>query len=292
MRLSSRLSDKNKNTGEIESFIDLERYTVSPEEETEDVQLISVGDFIEIQIGTIMQPFYSTVCRDSVSFVSPLKLHCLIINKSMISIDCELQCMDYVEGNPSCKNCNHSVQAWFLVGADDIFAPFPNVYVIKQNFKLPENIKLPVETEDKFTEWLAKAEIAHKERLGAGAIIYLRSILEQITIEVGDSAGVEIRKRNGSMKPFDQVIAAVDKECSIVPVIYSDNGYAIFRRLSNIAHGNADEETALREYDPLRRLVVGIMDNVKKKEEEIKNNAELKKALDAIGFSNGGEQSE
>ena len=68
--------------------------------------------------------------------------------------------MDYVEGNQSCKNCNHSVQAWFLVGADDIFAPFPNVYVIKQNFKLPENIKLPVETEDKFTEWLAKAEIA------------------------------------------------------------------------------------------------------------------------------------
>lgn len=292
MRLSSRLSDKNKNTGEIESFIDLERYTGSPEEETEDVQLISAGDFIEIQIGTIMQPFYSTVCRDSVSFVSPLKLHCLIINKSMISIDCELQCMDYVEDNPYCKNCKHSVQAWFLVGADDIFAPFPNVYVIKQNFKLPENTKLPVETEDKFTEWLAKAEIAHKERLGAGAIIYLRSILEQITIEVGDSAGVEIRKRNGSMKPFDQVIAAVDKECSIVPVIYSDNGYAIFRRLSNIAHGNADEETALREYDPLRRLVVGIMDNVKKKEEEIKNNAELKKALDAIGFSNGGEQSE
>ena len=51
MRLSSRLSDKNKNTGEIESFIDLERYTVSPEEETEDVQLISAGDFIEIQIA-------------------------------------------------------------------------------------------------------------------------------------------------------------------------------------------------------------------------------------------------
>ena len=109
MRLSSRLSDKNKNTGEIESFIDLERYTGSPEEETEDVQLISAGDFIEIQIGTIMQPFYSTVCRDSVSFVSPLKLHCLIINKSMISIDCELQCMDYVEDNPYCKNCKHSV---------------------------------------------------------------------------------------------------------------------------------------------------------------------------------------
>lgn len=291
MRLSSRLSDKSKNHGEIESFIDWEKYTISPED-AEELQLIAAGDFIEIQIGKITLPFYSTKCNDSVSFVSPKNLHCLIINDKMISIDCQLQCMDYDDSNQACKECNHCIQAWFLVGADDIFAATPNVYLIKQNFKLPENIKLPVETEDKYTEWLAKAEIAHKERLGTGAIIYLRSILEQITIEVGDSAGVEIRKRNGSMKPFDQVIAAVDKECSIVPVIYSDNGYAIFRRLSNIAHGNADEETALREYDPLRRLVVGIMDNVKKKEEEIKNNAELKKALDAIGFSNGGEQSE
>ena len=292
MRLSSRLSDKNKNNGEIESFIDWERYTISPEEETDDVQLISAGDFIEIQIGTITLPFYSTVCRDSVSFVSPKKLHCLIINNSMISIDCQLSCMDYDANNPGCQNCNHCVQAWFLVGADDIFTAYPTVHMIKQNFKLSENIKLPVETEDKFIEWLAKAEIAHKERLGAGSIIYLRSILEQITIKVGDSAGVEIRKPNGSMKPFEQVIKAVDRECSIVPVIYSDNGYDLFRRLSNIAHGNSDEETALREYEPLRRLVVGIMDNVKRKEEEIKNNAEIKTALDAIGFSDGGELSE
>lgn len=292
MRLSSRLSDKSKNSGEIESFIDWEKYTTVPEEATGDVRLIAPGDFLEIQIGTIMLPFYSEKCQDSVSFVSPKKLHCLIINEQMISIDCQLTCMDFDADNPVCRNCNHCVQAWFLVGADDIFSATPTINLIKQNFKLPERIKLPVETEDKFAEWLAKAEIAHKERLGAGSIIYLRSILEQITIEVGDSAGVEIRKQNGSMKPFEQVIAAVDKECSIVPVIYSDNGYDLFRRLSNIAHGNADEETALKEFDPLRRLVVGIVDNVKKKEEEIRSNAEIKKALDSIGFSNGSEQSE
>ena len=291
MRLSSRLSDKSKNNGEIESFIDWEKYTISAED-SEDLQLISAGDFIEIQIGKITLPFYSTKCNDSVSFVSPKNLHCLIINDKMISIDCQLQCMDYDDSNQACKECNHCIQAWFLVGADDIFAATPNVYLIKQNFKLPANIKLPVETEDKFTEWLAKAEIAHKERLGAGAVIYLRSILEQITIEVGNNSGVEIHKPSGGMKPFEQVIKAVDKECSIIPVIYSDNGYELFRRLSNIAHGNADEETALREYEPLRRLVVGIMDNVKKKEEEIKNNAELKRALDSIGFSNGGESGE
>ncbi len=292
MRLSSRLSDKSQNNGEIESFIDWEQYTISPNEETEDVRLISAGDFIEIQIGTVMLPFYSTACRDIVLFASPKKLHCLLINDKMISIDCQLQCPDYDERNQVCKNCNHCVQAWFLVGADDVFSAYPNIYVVKQNFKLPENIKLPVEIEDKFVEWLAKAEIAHKERLGAGAIIYLRSILEQITIEVGDSAGVEIRKPNGNMKPFEQVIKAVDRECAIVPVVYSDNGYDLFRRLSNIAHGNSDEETALREYEPLRRLVVGIMDNVKRKDEEIKNSTEIRAALDAIGFGNGGEQNE
>lgn len=292
MRLSSRLSDKSKNTGEIESFIDWEKYTISPEEETEEVHLISAGDFLKIQIGTITLPFYSTICRDSVSFVSPRKLHCLIISDKMISIDCQLQCMDYDKDNPPCQTCSHCVQAWFLVGADDIFAPAPNIYVIKQNFKLSDHIKLPIETEDKYSEWLGKAEIAYRERLGAGAVIYLRSILEQITIEVGNNAGAEIYRPSGAIKPFEQVIKAVDEKCSIIPVIYSDNGYELFRRLSDIAHGNSDEETALREYEPLRRLVVGIMDNVKKNEEEIRNNTEIRTALEAIGFSIGGEPDE
>lgn len=291
MRLSSRLSDKSKNNGEIESFIDWEKYTISPEE-AEELQLIAAGDFIEIQIGKITLPFYSTKCNDSISFVSPKNLHCLIINDKMISIDCQLQCMDYDDSNQACKECNHCIQAWFLVGADDIFAATPNVYLIKQNFKLPENIKSPVETEDKFTEWLAKAEIAHKERLGAGSVIYLRSILEQITIKVGNDAGVDIYQPNGRTKPFNQVLQAVDAQCSIIPTIYSDNGYKLFQKLSEIAHGNSDEETALKEYEPLRRLVVGVIENVRKNEEEIKRNAEIKKALAAIGFSNGGEQSE
>ena len=42
----------------------------------------------------------------------------------------------------------------------------------------------------------------------------------------------------------------------------------------------------------MNAYVESVIENVKKKEEEIKNNAEIRKALDAIGFSNGGEQSE
>ena len=37
MRLSSRLSDKSENNGVIESFIDWDKYTTSPEEETEEI---------------------------------------------------------------------------------------------------------------------------------------------------------------------------------------------------------------------------------------------------------------
>lgn len=292
MRLSSRLSDKSKSHGEIESFIDFEKYTLLEEEATDDLVYISAGDFIEIQIGKINLPFYSTICEDSISFISPKKLHCLIINEKMISIDCQLKCTDYDTENPKCKKCNPYIQSWFLIEADDIFISTPNVNVIKQSFKLPEHIKLPIETEDKFSEWLGKAEIAYKERLGAGSIIYLRSAFEKITHEVGSNAGVAIYKDNGKAKPFDQVLKAVDAQCSIIPVIYSQNGYDLFSKLSEIAHGNSDEATALKEYESLRRLVVGIIENVKKKNEEMKNNTEIQKALNAIGFSGGGEEVE
>jgi len=292
MRLSSRLSDRDKNHGEVESFIDSERYTSIKEDATDGIVYISSGDFIEIKIGTINLPFYSTICQDSNSFISPKKLHCLIINEKMISIDCQLKCTDYDKENSKCRQCNPDIQAWFLIEADDIFANNPNVHLVKQNFKLPENIRLPVEMDDKYSEWLAKAEIAYKERLGAGAIIYLRSAFEKITQEVGLSAGVTIKNDKDKFLNFREVLQRVDSECSIIPPIYAENGYELFSRLSEIAHGNSDEETALKEYDALKRLVFGIIENVRRKNKELKNNAEIKKALIDAGFVSGGEENE
>lgn len=292
MRLSSRLSDRDENHGEVEWFIDPDRYTSVKEEATDEIVYVSSGDFIEIQIGTINLPFYSTICQDTNSFISPKKLHCLIINEKMISIDCQLKCTDYDTENPKCRECNPYVQAWFLIEADDIFANTPNINLVKQNFKLPENIKLPIEIEDKYSEWLAKAEIAHKERLGAGAIIYLRSAFEKITQEVGLNAGVTIKNKKDKFLNFREVLQRVDSECSIIPPIYAENGYDLFSKLSEIAHGDSDETTALEEYEPLRRLVIGIIENVKRKNEEIKNNAEIQKALIAAGLADGGEENE
>lgn len=276
----------------MESFIDSERYTSIKEDATDGIVYISSGDFIEIKIGTINLPFYSTICQDSNSFISPKKLHCLIINEKMISIDCQLKCTDYDKENSKCRQCNPDIQAWFLIEADDIFANNPNVHLVKQNFKLPENIRLPVEMDDKYSEWLAKAEIAYKERLGAGAIIYLRSAFEKITQEVGLSAGVTIKNDKDKFLNFREVLQRVDSECSIIPPIYAENGYELFSRLSEIAHGNSDEETALKEYDALKRLVFGIIENVRRKNKELKNNAEIKKALIDAGFVSGGEENE
>ena len=292
MRLSSRLSDRDENHGEVEWFIDPDRYTSVKEEATDEIVYVSSGDFIEIQIGTINLPFYSTICQDTNSFISPKKLHCLIINEKMISIDCQLKCTDYDTENPKCRECDPYVQAWFLIEADDIFANTPNINLVKQNFKLPENIKLPIEIEDKYSEWLAKAEIAHKERLGAGAIIYLRSAFEKITQEVSLNAGVTIKNKKDKFLNFREVLQRVDSECSIIPPIYAENGYDLFSKLSEIAHGDSDETTALEEYEPLRRLVIGIIENVKRKNEEIKNNAEIQKALIDAGLADGGEENE
>lgn len=292
MRLSSRLSDKNKNHGEVESFIDPDKYTSLEEDATDEMVYISAGDFIELQIGKINLPFYSTICQDSNSFISPQKLHCLIISDKMISIDCQLKCTDFDIKSSKCRQCNPYIQAWFLIEADDIFANTPNINLVKQNFKLPENIKLPIEIEDKYSEWLAKAEIAHKERLGAGAIIYLRSAFEKITQEVGLNAGVTIKNKKDKFLNFREVLQRVDSECSIIPPIYAENGYDLFSKLSEIAHGDSDETTALEEYEPLRRLVIGIIENVKRKNEEIKNNAEIQKALIDAGLADGGEENE
>ena len=297
MRLSSRLSDENKQYGEVEAIIDLEKYIFSSDkdasvEDEDDKIIIDKGDFIEIQVGRIVLPFYSCLCDDVVSFMSPSKLHCLVTSSRMISIDCQLSCADYNLDNPKCKWCIPSVQAWFLIESNDIFSDRPIVSVVRKNYAMPFHIKLPIETSDRYSEWLAKAEIAHHNRLGAGAAIYLCSAFETLVNEIGAENGIEktfVNKWNKEQhKSFEQYLLSVDKVCKIIPEQYSKNGYDLFRKLSNIAHGGSDEDTALREYEALKCLVTGIIENVKKKRAEIKNNQEIHKALIEIGFAERG----
>lgn len=295
-RLGTHLSNDHLS-GEVQPFIDYEKYTNDEHDVEERLILVKQGDFIEIDIGRINLPFYSSKCQDTIIFKSDQILHCLIISDKMISIDCNLTCDNRNESNPRCQSCKSSVQSWFLIEADNIFSSSPRVNVVKKNHKLSEDIKLPIEIGDKYNEWFAKADIAFKERLGAGSIIYLRSIFEKITFEVGTEINDRIRNTQGNIIDlnklnFRDLLEKVNNVYPIIPVIYSQNGYELFGQLSEIAHGNSDEQTALEKYESLRRLVKSVVDEVTSKKQEIVNNLEITNALSEIGILTGGETGE
>jgi hypothetical protein len=132
-----------------------------------------------------------------------------------------------------------------------------------------------------FSILLEKAQRAHRDGLGAGSIVYLRKIFEQITTETAKTVGISSLNQKSKRKPFKQLLEEVDLQCSIIPSEFSANGYRLFGDLSNIVHGEYDEELALSKYDSLHRLIVGILDNVR-------NSDELKHAIGALGWNNGG----
>ena len=57
--------------------------------------------------------------------------------------------------------------------------------------------------------------------------------------------------------------------------------YRLFRELSTVVHGDYDEDLGLRKFEALNRLVIGILENVKNKEE-------LKEAIGALGWEEEG----
>ena len=135
-----------------------------------------------------------------------------------------------------------------------------------------------------FTELLEKSKRAARDHLGAGAIVYLRKILERVTHQAADAEGIPWKKSNGKPKPFKEVLELVDSQCSIIPREFSENGYKLFGELSDVVHGDYNEETALLKFDALYRLVIGVIENVK-------NNKEMMEAIGKLGW-NGGERSE
>ena len=81
------------------------------------------------------------------------------------------------------------------------------------------------------------------------------------------------------------MLEEVDRECAIVPREFSENGYRLFEELSECAHGNCDEQMAINKYEALKRLITGIIDNVKNKEE-------ITSALESLNWNDGGENVE
>ena len=232
------------------------------------------GKHKKINIGNVGLSFFCKNCVDDHTFCSKSDLFCIGVNDRSVSIDCIL----------NCTRCNStSVPAWFLVKCDDeIFARAPKVKILKRSFKLFDNVSLSEDRFDGFKEMLNKARLAYAEELGAGSVIYLRKILERITYQTAEVAGIGTTLPNGNRKPFRSLLEEVDRRQSIVPREFSENGYQLFGELSNVIHGDSDEQLALQKYHALRRLVVGVIENVK-------NNREIMAAINALGWNGRGE---
>ncbi|WP_370862890.1 hypothetical protein [Phascolarctobacterium faecium] len=227
----------------------------------------------KIKAGKIALNYFCRNCDIDITFVSDEELFCIGINERLVSIDCVL----------TCPRCGEVIPVWFLVESkSDIYSQAPDIRVLKRTERLTENVLLGRGKYDDFSELLEKADRAYRDELGAGAIVYLRKVLERITFQTAEAIDIETKNKNGKHRPFKEILVKVDKECSIIPKEFSENGYKLFSELSEIVHSNGDDELlGLKRYDALQRLVIGVLDNVK-------NNNEMMAAIGNLGWNEEG----
>ena len=232
---------------------------------------LAAGKSRKVDVGKVAWNFHCKECEEIRTFTSSKELFCIGVDEHLVSIDCVLHC-----------HCGSSVQIWFLVDCDgDIHSRMPEVRILKRSEKLSHKVAINKELYGDFSELLEKAQRAHREGLGAGAVVYLRKIFEQITIQTAAASAIPIQTTKGKRKNFRDLLTEVDGQCSIIPQEFSENGYRLFGELSDVLHGGYNEEAALSKFDSLYRLVVGILDNVKTKRE-------LMVATGELGWNNEG----
>lgn len=226
------------------------------------------GQQVELDIGQIALNYFCTRCNDLRTFCSKGKLRCVFVNKKLISIDCVLLC-----------SCETSVQLWFLVECDrDITMRAPMVRILKRSERLSNAVRVNPSRYEEFAVLIDKAERAYREGFGAGSIVYLRKIFEMITVQTADAIKMDYPKYDGgNPKNFSELLKKVDQECNIIPEEFSSNKYKLFRELSSVIHGEYDEELGLRKFEPLHRLVLGIL-------EKVKNRNDLQNAIKTLGW--------
>lgn len=227
-----------------------------------------VGQQIILNVGRVALNFFCIDCDDFRTFYSCGKLTCLCVNKSMVSIDCVLICEDYP-----------SIQVWFLVESDgDITGQAPSVKIIKRTEKLPTTVKMKRNDYGLCSELLEKARQGYQVGLGAGSLVYLRKSFEVATIKAAEALNLDYPKhQDGNPRNFAELLRKVDEKSSIIPIEFSADGYKLYRELGGVVHGAFDESEGLIKFEPLYRLVVGILDN-------IKNKREFQSAREALGW--------
>ena len=230
------------------------------------------GQRIALDIGTIALNFYCADIDTTRTFYSVGKTICTCTSRSLISIDCVLNC-----------NEQPDLQAWFAIESNGYITDVaPWVRVKSKVINSPPQVKEAQGGYGQYADLLEKADRAHCLGLGAGAIVYLRTILEAVTKQTANAADVPLRTSKNKRRPFKDLLTEVDCKCAIIPKEFSANGYKLFQELSETVHGNSNEQQAIENYAVLRRLVIGVLDN-------IQNSGELQACITALGWEEKGE---
>jgi hypothetical protein len=237
----------------------------------------NIGQKVNIDVGKIGVNYFCKKCNGLSTFCSSKKLSTIFVNKNLISIHTVL----------CCSICNNFIPTWFLIESnDDITGQSPHVKIIKKSDKLINLTRTDFSKYKDFTKLLDKAQQAYNEELGAGAIIYLRKVFEKVTIESAKAINFEYKKyENGNPKNFCELLKNIDEKCSIIPKEFSKNSYRLFRELSEIIHGEYDDNIGISKFELLQRLIIGILDN-------INNNKELLATIKELNWDTEGEKNE
>ena len=232
----------------------------------------NIGQQISLNIGQIALNFFCEDCEDFRTFYSKGTIMCICTGNSIISIDCILTCENYP-----------SVRAWFLIESDgDISASSPNVRILKRTIKLPKSVEWNNRNYGSCSYLLDKATLAYQAGLGAGALVYLRKVFEIATVQAADALCLEYPKYGGgNPKNFSDLLRRVDEQSSIIPQEFSSERYKLYQELSTVVHGDFNEEDGLIKFQPLYRLVVGVLEN-------IRNKREFQNARVALGWCDNG----
>jgi hypothetical protein len=255
MRLSDVLSKApNPTPAQVEGFLD--------------DRPLNWGKHKKLKIGRVFHNFNCRQCDDQRTFESGDELYCLGLGDHAVSIDATLRC----------TACQSSVEAWFLVGSDgDIFGQAPEVRVERYTENLRDRADRVSTTNGQFADLMKRAQLAYETQLGAGSMIYLRKIFESITIEVAEIAQIAIKTSNGKRRPFKEVLKEVNEQRNIIPQRFSSDGYKLFSELSEVIHGDSDEDEALRKFKPCLDLVLGVV-------EEVNRDNVFAKAIEDLGW--------
>jgi hypothetical protein len=232
------------------------------------------GGHKRIEVGTVTRQYYCAMCDGIRPFNSKKQLTCLIAAPDLISIDVVLKCVD----------CSNIVENWYLLKcADDLFGQAPSVSLVHCNEHLGLSARALGPNTEPMQDLLDRADLGRRVGLAAGSIIYLRKHFEITTHTAASGANVPLVTNKGKRRTFADILREVDGEIRIIPDEFSEDGYRLFSELSEVIHGDADEVVALGKFDALRRLVLGVFENVR-------NRAEFAQAAKELGWYSGGNQ--